>query len=68
VAGHVGGTAPNVEPALVAELVDIADGKATFDARHLEKQPDWTFDAEYSGKSPADRFAEHRDHDAALEE
>ncbi|MGI9079643.1 MAG: NADH-ubiquinone oxidoreductase-F iron-sulfur binding region domain-containing protein [Acidimicrobiales bacterium] len=64
---HLTGAATAVEPALVAELVDIADGKSTFDERHLDKQPDWTFDDTYSGRSPADRFAEHRDHESALE-
>ena len=68
VAAHLDGTAEAVEPALVAELVDISKGKATFDERHRDKQPDWTFDQIYSGKAPADRFAEHRDHDASLEE
>ena len=68
VAAHLDGTAEAVEAALVAELVDISDGKATFDTRHLDKQPDWTFDATSSGKSPADRFAEHRDHEKAVEE
>jgi NADH-quinone oxidoreductase subunit F len=60
---HVDGSAEPVNPELVAELVDISDGRATLDEHHLEKQPDWTFDEEYSGKSPADRFAEHRDGD-----
>ncbi len=68
IAAHVAGTATTVEPALVAELVDIADGRATFDERHRQKQPDWTFDATYSGQSPADRFAEHRDHESSLQE
>jgi NADH-quinone oxidoreductase subunit F len=63
VRGHLDGSAPPVEPELVAELVDIRDGRASLDEHHREKQPDWTFDDEYSGKSPADRFAEHRDGD-----
>ncbi len=63
VLGHVDGSAPPVEPELVAELVDISDGRATLDEHHREKQPDWTFGGEYSGKSPADRFAEHRNGD-----
>jgi len=67
IANHVAGTATPVEPALVAELVDIADGKASFDERHLDKQPDWTFDETSSGQSPADRFADHRDHGSSLE-
>jgi NADH-quinone oxidoreductase subunit F len=41
---------------LVAPLVDIKDGKAIIDERHRSKQPDWTFDETYSGKSPADRL------------
>ena len=63
VKGHVDGSAPAVAPELVAELVDISDGRATLDEHHREKQPDWTFGEEYSGKSPADRFAEHRNGD-----
>lgn len=68
VAAHLEGTAPEVEPVLVAELVEVSGGTATVDERHRDKQPDWTFDGEDSGKSPADRFAEHRDHGAQLEE
>ena len=41
---------------LVAPLVDIKDGRAIVDERHRGKQPDWTFDETYSGKSPADRL------------
>jgi NADH:ubiquinone oxidoreductase subunit F (NADH-binding) len=41
---------------LVAELVDIADGVATYDERHREKQPDWTYDPVDSGQMPVDRF------------
>ena len=60
VRAHLEGSAPPVDAELVAELVDISDGHAALDEHHREKQPDWTFDEEYSGKSPADRFAEHR--------
>jgi NADH:ubiquinone oxidoreductase subunit F (NADH-binding) len=41
---------------LIAPLVDIKDGKAIIDERHRNKQPDWTFEDTYSGKSPADRL------------
>ena len=58
--GHVEQRLAQSDPALVAELVDIADGGAVLDQGHLGKQPDWTFDREYSGKSPADRMGEHR--------
>jgi NADH:ubiquinone oxidoreductase subunit F (NADH-binding) len=42
---------------LIAPIVDITDdGRAVLDERHRAKQPDWTFDEVYSGKSPADRL------------
>ena len=34
-------TAPGVEPALAAELLDIVDGTARLDERHRQEQPDW---------------------------
>jgi hypothetical protein len=60
VQAHLEGRAPAVEVALVAELVDIADDHAVWDERHREKQPDWSYDDEYSGKVPAERYGEHR--------
>ena len=57
---HVGGRAPAVEPALIAELVDIEGDEAVFDVRHRQKQPDWSYGDEDSGKWPAERFDEHR--------
>ncbi|HJV09782.1 MAG TPA: NADH-ubiquinone oxidoreductase-F iron-sulfur binding region domain-containing protein [Acidimicrobiales bacterium] len=57
---HLQGTAPSVEPELIAELVDIDAGKATWDERHREKQPDWSYDAVDSGQVPAERYGEHR--------
>src|SRR5436305_306989 len=50
---HVEGRTPGIEPALVAELTDIDGDEAVFDARHLQKQPDWTYGADDSGKWPA---------------
>ena len=41
-------------PLLVAELVDIVDGAAVLDQRHRHKLPDWSYDAVYSGKVPAE--------------
>jgi hypothetical protein len=35
---------------------------AVLDERHRDKRPDWTYDPEYSGKSPADLLDEHRSH------
>ena len=57
---HVTGSAAPVEPMVVGELVAIHDGEAVVDVRHGDKQPDWTFDEVDSGKSPADRLADHR--------
>jgi hypothetical protein len=57
---HLAGTAEVVEPELIAELVDISDGVATWDERHREKQPDWSYDEVDSGQVPAERFGEHR--------
>ncbi|MGH9279765.1 MAG: NADH-ubiquinone oxidoreductase-F iron-sulfur binding region domain-containing protein, partial [Acidimicrobiales bacterium] len=57
---HLEQAADKVEPALVAELVDVSAGRATVDEHFRDKQPDWTYDETYSGQAPADRFAEHR--------
>ena len=45
---------------LVAELVDIDDGKAVYDAEFTGKQPDWTYDEIDSGQSPVDRLTDKR--------
>jgi NADH-quinone oxidoreductase subunit F len=41
---------------LIAPILDIRDGRAVLDERHLRKQPDWTYDEVYSGQAPADRI------------
>jgi hypothetical protein len=44
-----------------AHLSGRAEGdEPVWDERHVDKQPDWSYDAEYSGQFPADRFDEHR--------
>lgn len=53
-AAHDVGNLEPVEPALIAPIVDLADGAVTLDERQAAKQPDWTFDELDSGKSPAD--------------
>jgi NADH-quinone oxidoreductase subunit F len=45
---------------LVVPLVDIADKGEVVDVRFADKQPDWTFDAIDSGKTPVDRLTDHR--------
>jgi NADH:ubiquinone oxidoreductase subunit F (NADH-binding) len=54
---HFEDGAPPDDPVLIAALVDITDdGRAIVDDHQRAKQPDWTFDEVYSGKSPADRL------------
>jgi NADH:ubiquinone oxidoreductase subunit F (NADH-binding) len=53
---HADSELGSVPVEVIAELVDIANGVATVDTRHLEKQPDWTYDATDSGQSPVDRY------------
>jgi NADH:ubiquinone oxidoreductase subunit F (NADH-binding) len=50
-------------PTLIAEIQELADGRAVLDARQGQKQPDWTYDSTYSGQWPADRLDDHRAHD-----
>ena len=57
---HVAATAPPAEPMLVAELVGISGETAVWDERHQHKQPDWTYNAEDSGQTPAEKYGEHR--------
>jgi hypothetical protein len=47
-------------PLLVAELVDIDDGKAIYDEEFARKQPDWTYAEVDSGQSPVDRLTDRR--------
>jgi NADH-quinone oxidoreductase subunit F len=51
---HVEGFAEPVEPELITELLDIRDGKAILDERHLRKQPDWSYNALDSGSVPVE--------------
>jgi NADH-quinone oxidoreductase subunit F len=67
VQAHLTGRLEPVEPAMIAELVDIAGEAAIWDERHRDKQPDWSYDDEWSGKVPAERFGEHRAHSEVLE-
>jgi len=52
-----------VEPELIVPIIDIVDDRAVLDEHQAAKQPDWTYDEEYSGKSPADRLDDHRAHE-----
>lgn len=60
VTAHIEKRVAGVAPALVAELRDISEATAVWDEGHRLKQPDWSYDDEWSGKAPVERFAEHR--------
>jgi NADH-quinone oxidoreductase subunit F len=57
---HATGAVEPAEPVLVAELVEVQGNKVLIDERFAEKQPDWSYDEEWSGTMPADRFSDHR--------
>jgi NADH:ubiquinone oxidoreductase subunit F (NADH-binding) len=54
---HVHGSAAAAAAELIASIIDIDGSVAILDESHLRKQPDWTFDAHWSGRSPADRLS-----------
>ncbi len=56
-ASHLARDAKAVEPELITELIDIMGGEAVLDQRHWLKQPDWTYNKEYSETVPVDRYA-----------
>ena len=49
-----------VEPWLITELLDLTDQGALSDDTFLDKQPDWTYGGEDSGRTPVERFTDHR--------
>ena len=49
---HLEPGAPLVEPVLVAELTEIDGETEVVDMTFPDKQPDWTYDETYSGKTP----------------
>ena len=59
---HVNDRRPPAEPLLVAELLDLHDGATEIDARHAQKQPDWTHGDSWRGETPVERFTDHRAH------
>ncbi len=67
VVAHLDGSAAPTEPALIAELRDIEGDEALWDERHAAKQPDWSYDAEWDGHSPVERFMDHRAEDRLAE-
>ncbi len=57
VMAHLTGSAPPVEPELIAELVDIRAGRAVLDERHRWKQPDWSYNKNDSGTVPVELYS-----------
>jgi hypothetical protein len=53
---------PASDPYLIAAIVDIDGTRAVLDTKHAQKQPDWTYDEEWSGKTPADVIDERAHH------
>ncbi len=53
---HATRALPGAAAETITAIVDIDGDLAVLDERHLSKQPDWTFDAVYSGQAPADRI------------
>jgi NADH-quinone oxidoreductase subunit F len=51
-----------VVPLFVSEVREMDDGEVTLDEGRRAKQPDWTFDAHWTGATPVDLTADHRDH------
>ena len=49
-----------VEVHLVAPLLGIEEQGAVVDSAFAGKQPDWTYDEVDSGKTPVERFTDHR--------
>ena len=52
---HARGAVEPADVTLVAPIVDLVDGVATLEESHLAKQPDWSYDAVWSGRTPADQ-------------
>jgi NADH-quinone oxidoreductase subunit F len=51
-----GGDRLGLETLPIAPLIGISGGQAEFDADAVRKQPDWSYDDNWSGKFPAERL------------
>jgi NADH:ubiquinone oxidoreductase subunit F (NADH-binding) len=56
VAARVGAAGVEVDPVLVAPIVDLVDGRVTLDEGHLDVTPEWTTEGGWSGATPAERL------------
>ena len=57
---HALAHADGCEPYFVAEIADLAEGRARLEESQRTKQPDWTHDPVDSGQWPADRLDDPR--------
>jgi len=57
-----GRCAAPTSPEFIAAIAELEDGDAVLDEHQRTLQPDWTHDEVYSGKWPADRLDDHREH------
>jgi NADH:ubiquinone oxidoreductase subunit F (NADH-binding) len=64
VQAHLAETVEAVGVVPIVELRDIDDGVARWADDDVDKQPDWSYDDEWSGKVPADLMADRRSPDA----
>ncbi len=63
VQAHLDHSAEPVGALTITELREIDEsGVARWDEDHVRKQPDWSYDEEWSGKVPADLLADHLHH------
>lgn len=61
---HLRGIADAATLTVVAELLEVSGGDVRIDERSADKQPDWTYEARWDGKTPVERFTDHRAHPA----
>ncbi len=57
---HVEPGASAVELRPISALIDLDDSGEQLDTTFADKQLDWTYDESDSGKTPVERFTDHR--------
>jgi NADH:ubiquinone oxidoreductase subunit F (NADH-binding) len=55
-----------IETPPIAPIIGIHDGHASLDSSTTRKQPDWSFEGNWSGKLPAERFTRRERPDTRL--
>jgi NADH-quinone oxidoreductase subunit F len=62
----IGDMHAGIETLPIAPIIDIRGGRAVLDGTAARKQPDWSFEDNWSGKFPAERFTRSERHDGQL--